>query len=78
VFSVVSGGALCVAGTFVVGRLFPELRRYHANEEPDSDLPDGDPMTAGGGVRADDGPATEGPEPSPGWEKIDPASGLPD
>jgi MFS family permease len=78
VFSVVSGGALCVAGAFVVGKLFPELRRYHANEEPGSDLPDGDPMTAGGGGRAADGPATEGPELSPGWRKIDPPSGLPD
>jgi MFS family permease len=33
VFSVVSGGVLCVAGALVVGRLFPELRRYRLDDE---------------------------------------------
>jgi MFS family permease len=47
VFSVVSGGVLCVAGAFAVGRRYPELRRYRAGEddvaESGGDEPPGQP-----------------------------------
>jgi len=45
VFSVVSGGILCVIGAFLVGRVYPELRRYDANAhtgEPPMPGPEGE------------------------------------
>jgi MFS family permease len=78
VFSVVSGGALCVAGAFAVGRLFPELRKYHADQEPVSDATEGDTPMGDEGVQTDHGASTDGPGPSPGWREIDPPTGRVD
>ncbi|MGA3029531.1 MAG: MFS transporter [Candidatus Limnocylindrales bacterium] len=48
-FSVVSGGVLCLAGLFVVVRLFPELMRYeHSPVEPPGAGPA--PVVAGSGL----------------------------
>jgi MFS family permease len=78
VFSVVSGGALCVAGAFAVGRLFPELRRYHADTEPRVDHPADSAPTADGGARPEEAATNEGSDAPPAWRAIDPPGGQPD
>jgi MFS family permease len=51
IFSVVSGGLICLVGAFAVARLYPELWRYHADPGP---LTGGPPITPGPRVERPD------------------------